>query len=72
MTDDKTSIKLTAARLRKARKAKQLTQVEVASKADVSISYYAQVERGEINPTASKLLSIIEALGVGSKDILGK
>ena len=72
MTDDKASIEKTAKRLRKARRDKHLTQVEVASKADVSISYYAQVEQGRINPTASKLLQIINALGIESKDILGK
>lgn len=70
MTDE--SVQRTAAKLRSARRAKGLTQTAVAKKAGVSISYYAQVERGEINPTASKLLKIIGALGVTSKDILGK
>ena len=72
MSDDKTSIQRTAKRLRSARLAKGLTQVVVAKKSGVSISYYAQVERGEVNPTASKLLKIIYALDVESKDILGK
>lgn len=72
MTDDKVSIEKNAARLRKARRSKSLTQVEAAEKAGVSISYYAQVERGEINPTATKLLRIINALGITSKDVLGK
>lgn len=70
MTD--ASIKKTANRILAARKAKNLTQEAMAKKAGVSISYYAQVERGEINPTTSKLLQIIDALGVSSKDILGK
>jgi len=70
MTDE--SIKKTAARISATRKSKHYTQEYVAKKAGISISYYAQVERGEINPTASKLLKIINALGVTSKDILGK
>ena len=72
MSDDKASMKKTAQHLRKARQDIGITQVELAKKAGISISYYAQVERGEINPTASKLLQIIGALGVASKDILGK
>ena len=70
MTD--ASVKKTAARIQAARHEKHVTQEAVATKAGVSISYYAQVERGIINPTTSKLLQIIEALGVESKDILGK
>lgn len=54
-----------------ARKKKQLTQVEVAKKAGMSVSHYAQVERGEKNPSATMLQKIIDALGVTSKDILG-
>lgn len=72
MPDDKISIERTAARLRKARKASGLTQVEVAKKAGISENYYAQIERGERNPTTSVFLGIIKALGVSSKDILGK
>lgn len=72
MTDDKALVKKIAARLRKARKDADLTQVEVAEKAGISINHYAQIERGEVNPSASKLLQIISVLGVSSKDILGK
>ena len=72
MTDDKASIERTAARLRKARQAKRLTQAEVAKKAGVSENHYAQIERGEKNPTLSTFTSIIEAIGVSSTEILGK
>jgi len=70
MTDDKASIERTAARLRQARKSKNLTQVEVAQKADISENHYAQIERGEKNPTVSTFKSIIKAIGVSSADIL--
>ena len=72
MTDDKSSIERTAARLRKARRAKQLTQAEVAKKAGISVNHYAQIERAEKNPTTSTFISIIKAIGVSSTEVLGK
>ena len=72
MTDDKASIERTAARLRKARQAKSMTQAEVAKKAGISENHYAQVERGEKNPTVSTFKSIIKAIGVSSSEILDK
>lgn len=72
MIDDKASIEQTAKRLRSARLAKQLTQAEVAKRAGVSENHYAQIERGEKNPTTSTFRSIIEAIGVSSTEILGK
>jgi transcriptional regulator with XRE-family HTH domain len=70
MTDE--SVKRTANRIREARRAKNLTQVEVAKKAGISQNHYAQIERGEKNPTTSNFLKIIDAIGVTSADILGK
>jgi transcriptional regulator with XRE-family HTH domain len=70
MTD--ASIKKTASRIRIARRSKGLTQAVVASKAEISENHYAQIERGEKNPSTSVLLKIIDALDVASVDILGK
>lgn len=70
MTDDNASIEQTAARLRKARLAKDLTQVEVARKAGICENHYAQIERGEKNPTTSTFKSIVKAIGVSSAEIL--
>lgn len=72
MTDDKASIERTAARLRKARLSKGLTQAEVAKKAGISENHYAQIERAEKNPTVSTFRSIIKAIGVSSSEILDK
>ncbi len=72
MTDDKASIERTAARLRKARLARGMTQAEVAKKAGISENHYAQVERAEKNPTVSTFKSIIKAIGVSSSEILDK
>jgi transcriptional regulator with XRE-family HTH domain len=72
MTDDKASIERTAARLRKARQANNLTQAEVARKAGISENHYAQIERAEKNPTVSTFKSIIKAIGVSSAEVLDK
>lgn len=72
MTDDKAAMERTAARLKKARQAKGLTQAEVAKRADISETHYAQVERAEKNPSTTVFARIIDAIGVSSKDILGK
>ena len=72
MSDDKTSIEQTAAKLRSARQAKGFTQSEVAKKAGISENHYAQIERAEKNPTVSTFKSIIKALGVSSSEILDK
>ena len=39
-----------------------LTQVEVAEKADMTVNYYAMIERGEVNPSYEKIKSIARVL----------
>ena len=72
MSDDKASIERTAKRLRKARRDKHLTQVEVADRAGISETYYVQIEGAKKNPTTSVFKKIIKAIGVSSEEILGK
>jgi transcriptional regulator with XRE-family HTH domain len=72
MSDDKASIERTAKRLRKARRDKHLTQVEVADRAGISETYYVQIEGAKKNPTTSIFKKIIKAIGVSSEEILGK
>ena len=72
MTNDKVLIERTAARLRKARQAKNLTQAQVAQKAGISENHYAQIERGEKNPSTSTLINILDAIDVSSPEILGR
>lgn len=47
-----------------------LTQLEVAQRAKISISHYAGIERGEENPTYEVLESIAKILKVKAKDIM--
>lgn len=53
-----------------ARKRLNLKQSEVAKKADISVNYYARIERDEENTTLDTLKKICQALKVKSTDIL--
>ena len=57
-------------KLKMARKKLNLKQSEVAGKADISVNYYARIERDEENPTLDTLKKICQALKVKSTDIL--
>jgi transcriptional regulator with XRE-family HTH domain len=46
----------------------KLTQAEVATKAGITVNYYARIERGEENPTWVKIEHIKKALGIKSLD----
>jgi len=56
--------------IKKARKAKGLTQVEVAEKVGIHPNYFAKIERGEIQPVLDTLEKIFKVLGVKSSEIL--
>ena len=57
-------------KLRKKREKAGLLQAEVAVKAEINVSYYAQIERGEVNVSIDKLQSIIKVLKIKSLDIV--
>ncbi len=57
-------------KLRKAREKAGMTQAEVADQAEINVSYYAQIERGEVNVSFDKLQSIIKVLKIKSLDIV--
>ena len=50
--------------IRRLRKARRLTQEDVADKAELNASYYGRIERGEINVTLDTLMPIAQALNV--------
>ena len=56
--------------LRAARNERGLTLRQVAEGAHVSISYLAEIERGEKDPSSRILESVAEGLGVGMGDLL--
>jgi len=56
--------------IKEIREKAQLTQAQVADKADIHVNYFARLERGEVNPSAEILKNIAKALDVKSSDIL--
>lgn len=56
-------------RLRYLRRERGFTQEETAFRAEITPSYYGQLERGTANPTVSMLNKICEVLGVSITDI---
>jgi transcriptional regulator with XRE-family HTH domain len=56
--------------LRSIRTERGLTLRQVSQGAHVSISYLAEIERGEKDPSSRVLESIAEGLGVGTGDLL--
>ncbi|NCU32594.1 MAG: XRE family transcriptional regulator [Candidatus Moranbacteria bacterium] len=49
-------------KLRKARLKLGLTQSEVARGANMTVNYYAMIERGEVNPSLEKIESLTKVL----------
>lgn len=56
------TIKGLGERLKKAREKLNLTQLEVAEKANMTVNYYAMIERNEVNPSYNKLKSLVKVL----------
>ena len=57
-------------KLKEARSKLDLKQVDVANRADISVNYYARIERDEENPTLETIERILKVLKVKSSDIL--
>jgi DNA-binding XRE family transcriptional regulator len=57
-------------KLKEARESKNLTQSDLAKKADINVNYYARIERGEENPSLEVLQKLFKALNIKSSDIL--
>ena len=57
-------------RIRETRSKRGLTQLEAAERADTSANYFAQIERGEVNPSYSMLKAVARALKVKLSDLI--
>lgn len=57
---------------RQARKNLQLTQEDVAERIDVSVEFYARIERGTSLPSILTFVRIVSALGVSADALLGQ
>jgi transcriptional regulator with XRE-family HTH domain len=58
------------ANIRRLRKAKGLTQEQLAHEADMAMRYVAGVERGEENPSLKFLVKIAQVLGAEPATLL--
>ena len=56
--------------LKKTRKKQNLSQKEVAKRADINTNYYARIERGEVNFSMKILEKLIKALKTTASEIL--
>jgi transcriptional regulator with XRE-family HTH domain len=60
-----------AMRLKRLRKAANLSQQELATRSGLSVSIVSQIEQGrEANPRLSTLLAITGVLGIGLDDLV--
>lgn len=50
--------------VRRARKARALTQLDLAERAGLDVSTVARIERGKLDPSASTLFALADALQV--------
>jgi len=55
--------------LRRLRRQRSLSLVDLASRTQLSIGFLSQIERGKSSPTLRALVSMADALGVGLKDL---
>jgi transcriptional regulator with XRE-family HTH domain len=62
--------RIVGANIRDFRKAKKLTQEDVAGEADIDLTYLGGIERGKRNPSLIVLVAIARALGVQPADLL--
>ncbi|UVK55844.1 helix-turn-helix domain-containing protein [Mesorhizobium sp. AR02] len=62
--------KLVGRNFARLRAAAQLTQEQVAERADISQQYVSGLERGQRNPSVETVLKIAQALGVSHVDLV--
>lgn len=56
--------------IKKLREKAKLTQADVAKKAEISVNYFAVIERGEVATSPDNLLKISKALKVDISEII--
>lgn len=58
------TLKEIAETIKKAREKAKLTQAEVAEKVGMDVTYYARIERGEIDTSGSNLIKLFKLLKI--------
>lgn len=62
--------RLVGTNVRRLRKAKGLTQEQLAFEAEIDLTYMGGIERGKRNPSLAVLVSLAKALGARPADLL--
>ena len=62
------SYRIVGRHLRDARERLELSQQEVANRADISVAYYGKIERGDIRPNLDRLAKVCDVLGLPISD----
>jgi transcriptional regulator with XRE-family HTH domain len=62
--------RIVGANIRALRKAKKLTQEELAGESGIDLTYMGGIERGKRNPSLMVLVAIAKALGAAPSDLL--
>lgn len=68
----KESLKILGSRIRELRKAKNLTQFELAEKIGLSTNFIGMVERGERNTTVDKIFKLAKAFNITMEEFFKK
>ena len=63
-------LKTLGANIRRARVARDLTQEQLAEKAGITLRNMQRIEAGELNPLATTLMRLHQALGCGAEKLL--
>lgn len=69
MKDTDATTKKIAKRLHNVRIERNLTQAQVADKADLNTNYYAKIERGEIRPSIATYEKLAKVLKITSSEL---
>jgi transcriptional regulator with XRE-family HTH domain len=69
MTTSDSITKKVAKKLKALRVERNLTQADIAEKAQMSTNYYAKIERGELRPSVDIYERLAKALKVTASDI---
>lgn len=63
------SYRIIGRHLRDARERLELSQQEVANRAQMSVAYYGKIERGDIRPNLDRLSRVCDVLGLPISDV---
>lgn len=62
--------KALGAKIQSIREQKELTQEDLADKADINVSYLAKIENGYVNTTIRYLIKISRGLNIKARDLI--